>query len=107
MTFHRIDGINANMKAKLLLRSKEVLSDGAILEMVIWLLPIPVPGCSHHYKYRLYYGKAGKRLVGYDNERPKGDHCHKDGKELPYHFSNVDKLVDDFLAEVRDRRETK
>ena len=42
-----------------------------------------------------------------DNERPKGDHCHKDGKELPYHFSNVDKLVDEFLAEVRDRREIK
>jgi len=93
------------MKAKLLLRSKEVLSDGAILEMVIWLLP--VPGCSHHYKYSLYYGKVGRRLMGYDNERLKGDHCHKDGKELPYHFSNVDKLMDDFLAAVRDRREIK
>ncbi|HEY5364095.1 MAG TPA: DUF6516 family protein, partial [Aestuariivirga sp.] len=44
----------------------------AILEMVIWLLPIPVPGCSHHYKYSLYYGKVGRCLVGYDNERPKG-----------------------------------
>ncbi len=45
-----LDGIFANMKAKLLLKSKEVLLDGAILEMVIWLLPEPVPGCAHGYK---------------------------------------------------------
>jgi hypothetical protein len=95
------------MKAKLLLRSKEVLSDGAILEMVIWQLPNPVPGCSHFYKYRLYYGKGGKRLVGYDNERPKGDHYHKDGKEMPYRFQNADQLVEDFMASVRDRRAVK
>ena len=92
------------MRATLLLRSKEVLSDGAILEMVIWQLPEPVPGCSHSYKYRLYYGQGGKRLVGYDNERPKGDHCHMSGKEMPYEFSTVDQLVGDFLAAVRKRR---
>jgi len=72
--------------------------------MVIWQLPEPVPGCSHSYKYRLYYGKAGTRLVGYDNERPKGDHCHLDDNELPYHFLDVDQLVSDFLGAVRKRR---
>jgi hypothetical protein len=95
------------MKAKLLLRSKEVLSDGAILEMVIWQLPEPVKGCSHSYKYRLYYGKVGVRLVGYDNERPKGDHCHKNSKETAYKFIDVDQLVSDFLAAVRSRRKQK
>jgi hypothetical protein len=95
------------MKAKLLLRSKDVLSDGAILEMVIWQLPHPVLGSEHLYKYRLYYGVSGTRIVGFDNERPKGDHCHLDGKESAYLFADVDQLVEDFLAAVRKRRMTK
>jgi len=92
------------MKAKLLLKSKEVLSDGAILEMVIWLLPEPLSGCAHSYNYRLYYGNARARMVGFDNERPKNDHCHLDGKETPYPFTDVDRLVADFLAAVRKKR---
>jgi len=27
-------------------------------------------------KYSLFYGRAGSRIVGYDNERDKGDHRH-------------------------------
>ncbi len=95
------------MKAKLLLKSKEVLSDGAILEMVIWQLPEPVPNCSHFYKYRLYYGKDGKRIIGYDNERPKGDHFHKGGKEFSYQFNGVDQLIDDFLINIQSWRNAK
>jgi Family of unknown function (DUF6516) len=95
------------MKAKLLLRSKDVMSDGAILEMVIWQLPHPVLGSKHSYKYRLYYGFAGNRIIGFDNERPKGDHCHLDGIENSYSFKGVDQLIEDFLRAVRKRRETK
>ena len=58
----------------------------------------------HRYKYRLYYGRGGVRLVGYDNERGKGDHRHLDGVETLYDFTNVDRLVSDFLAAVRDKR---
>jgi uncharacterized protein with HEPN domain len=39
---------------------------------VIWRVPTPVKGSTHHYKYRLFYGHPGKRIVGYDNERLKG-----------------------------------
>jgi predicted transcriptional regulator len=95
------------MEAKLLLRSKEVLSDGAILEMVIWQLPEPVLGSQHRYKYRLYYGVAGKRIVGFDNERAKGDHCHLDGTEKTYSFRDVDQLVDDFMRAIKERRTPK
>lgn len=104
LTTTHCDGIIANMKAKLLLRSKEILSDGAILEMIIWQLPSPVPGSSHFYKYRLYFGKDGNRLVGFDNERPKGDHQHRDGEETNYLFSDVEHLIEDFLNAVRKRR---
>lgn len=92
------------MKAKLLLKSKEVLSDGAIVEMVLWQLPQPVIGSAHIYKYRLYYGRNGVRVVGYDNERLKGDHRHLDGDESRYEFIDVDRLIEDFLQEVHNRR---
>jgi hypothetical protein len=41
-----------------------------------------------------------KRVVGFDNERGKGDHKHLGGKESVYRFVSVDQLLDDFLAEV-------
>ncbi len=95
------------MKARLVRRSKNVLSDGAVLEMVIWRLSRPVEGSSHPYKYRLFYGRDGVRIVGYDNERLKGDHCHLGGRERPYKFTSVEALIADFLAEVRKRRTKK
>lgn len=92
------------MTAELLRRQKSVLSNGAILELVIWRLPKPVEGSRHSYKYRLFYGRTGERIVGYDNERPKGDHRHIDGSEEPYAFTTVENLVRDFLADVEMRR---
>ncbi len=80
------------------------MSDGSVLELVIWRVPKPVEGSAHGYKYRLFYGRKGERIVGYDNERPKGDHRHVEGVEAPYAFSTVEHLVRDFLADVDARR---
>ena len=93
-------GMIANMKADLLLRERFDFDDGAILEMVIWRVPKPVAGCRHPYKYRLFYGRAGKRWVSYDNERPKGDHRHVGNREQSYVFTDVETLIRDFLADV-------
>ena len=76
----------------------------AIMEMKIWRLPEPVPPTTHGLKYRLFYGYRGRRLVGYDNERAKGDHKHLDDRELPYRFLSVEQLVADFLGDVRRMR---
>lgn len=75
--------------------------DGAIVEMTIWLVPKPVSGCTHPFKYSLFYGYHGKRVVGYDNERGKGDHRHLEEREEPYSFSTVEALIADFLSDVR------
>ncbi|WP_312033070.1 toxin-antitoxin system TumE family protein [Ensifer sesbaniae] len=56
-------------------------------------------------KYRLYYGKDGRRIVGFDNERGKGDHCHLDGDEHPYTFTTPDALLSDFRKEIIKRRQ--
>ena len=88
------------MKAELLQRDRYVFDDGAILEIVIWRVPKPVRGSQHSYKYRLFFGYPGNRIVGYDNERPKGDHRHLAGSEASYRFRTVELLVRDFLADV-------
>jgi hypothetical protein len=92
------------MRAELIFRSKDVLTDGAIVEMIIWKVPVAVPPSTHAYKYRLFYGVNGVRVVGYDNERGKGDHCHLDGKEHSYKFTTPERLVADFMDEIGKRR---
>lgn len=94
------------MTETLLYRDRLDFDDGAVVEMIIWQLPAPVAGSRHRYKYRLYYGRDGRRIIGYDNERGKGDHRHFHGREEPYRFRTVDQLVGDFLAEVAKERES-
>jgi Family of unknown function (DUF6516) len=92
------------MKARLLFHERRLFDDGAIIEMTIWRVPKPVPPTTHGLKYSLFYGYPGRRLVGYDNERVKGDHRHLERRELPYTFVSVEQLVADFLSDVRRMR---
>ena len=89
------------MKAARIFHDKAVLPDGSIVEMTIWQLAESSPERPHRRKkYSLFYGRDGLRIVGYDNERGKGDHKHLGAIEAPYKFVNVEKLVADFLADV-------
>jgi len=92
------------MAAQRITAIKNINPDGSILEIVIWKVPKSVPPTDHGYKYRAVYVVDGVRIVGFDNERGKGDHCHMDGKELPYTFISVDQLLEDFIAAVETRR---
>lgn len=92
------------MKAPLIIHTKAVYDDGSIVEMVVWRVPKRVPGSDHAFKYSLFYGRDGLRIVGYDNEAGKGDHRHMDGVETPYTFTTIERLVEDFKADVRRRR---
>jgi hypothetical protein len=94
------------MPAQLITCFKDVTADGAILELVIWRVPEPVPPTEHGYKYRAVYVVNGVRVVGFDNERGKGDHRHLDDIEMPYAFTGVDQLIEDFIAAVAARRTT-
>ena len=92
------------MTAQQITGIKNVNPDGSILEVVIWKVPKPVPPTEYGYKYRAVYVVDGVRIVGFDNERGKADHCHIDGKELPYAFTGVDQLLEDFIAAIETRR---
>lgn len=79
---------------------KQLYGDG-IVEMVVWRLPKPEPDRPHGYKYRLLFVRDGQRVVGYDNERGKGDHRHHGDREAPYCFTDVPALLRDFWDDIR------
>ena len=91
-------------KATLLFEDRMEYPDGAILEMRIWRLPEHNEERPYGLKYSLFYGFNGKRIIGYDNERGKGDHRHYREKEEPYVFSTAKRLMTDFLGDVNRER---
>ncbi len=94
------------MKAQLILNEKTILEDGSIIEVRIWSVPTPVPPTTHGYKYSLFYGRAGERLVGFDNQRGKGDHKHVLGTETGYVLTSIAQLLRDFRRAVETVRGT-
>lgn len=88
------------MKATLLVRSRIVYSETAFVELVLWRVPRPVPGCTHRYKYRLAYVVDCECVLRYDNETGKGDHRHYNGRESAIAFSGVDDLIAAFEADI-------
>jgi hypothetical protein len=94
------------MKAELIMDYRDVDEEGAIVALIVWRVPEPVPPSEHPFKYRLVYVRDGARVIGFDNERGKGDHKHVGGADRPYVFRGIDELLNDFFAEV-DRWKTK
>ena len=89
------------MRARLLFDRRVVLSDTAFAELVLWVLPTPVRGSKHKYKYQLALVANGNCVLRYDNEAGKGDHVHRGNRERPYDFREADRLVADFFANVK------
>jgi hypothetical protein len=91
--------------AQPVLHYRRDLANGDIIQVVVWLLPEPLPGSSHCYKYRLHYQKVdGLDFIRFDNERGKGDHCHVGNSEEPYRFTTVKQLASDFYAAIIEAR---
>lgn len=89
-----------HMRAHPILHEKQTFGSG-IVEIVVWQDASPVPSAEHRFKYRLVYVVDGLRVVGYDNERGKGDHKHIDGVERPYEFTDAATLLADFWEDVK------
>lgn len=92
------------MSAEPLVRLKRVFADGTIVEIRIWRLPESTAERPHGLKYSLLYGRAGERIVAYDNEAGKGDHRHYRDREAPYVFVSLERLVEDFELDVMQER---
>ena len=88
------------MKAQPLFNRRIQVAETAFAELVVWVVPAPVPGSRHPYKYRMAFVVDGVCVLRYDNEAGKGDHRHWGEQETAYSFAGVDQLVADFLNDV-------
>ena len=88
------------MAADLIIHLKRLNDDGTVVEVKVWQVPNAVRWSLHQFKYSLFYGRPGERLVGYDNERGKGDHRHYGPTEEPYEFQSIRQLLADFETDV-------
>ena len=91
------------MQATPILNDKRMFGRG-IVQVVVWQVPRPVPPAAHRFKYRLVYICDGRRVVGYDNERGKGDHRHLGETQTHYRFVDVPSLLRDFWKDVEANR---
>lgn len=91
-------------KAEKLLDVRFETDDGFLIALRLWRVPQPVTPARHDFKYALFFGRLGERLVLFDNERGKGDRKHILGVESPYEFSTPEQLISDFEAAVSAAR---
>lgn len=88
------------MKAEPLFREKRIVTHSktgeiGLVELKIWKVPR-----SGDYpqgrKFSLFLVSKGKIIIGIDNHKPKGPHRHMKNRELPYDYTNEEKLLTDF-----------
>jgi len=94
------------MKAVLILHDKYTRPNGNVVEMKIWKVPV-TKNKPHGYKYSLVYIAKGERVIGYDNAEGKGDHKHFKGREELYKFKTIEKVIDDFLRDIKEFERSK
>ena len=92
---------NMSPKASLIIHDKEYDIYGNIVEIRLWSVPVGQER-PLGFKYSLVYIVEGQRVVGYDNERGKGDHKHIDSVEYDYQFISLQQLKVDFHADVTE-----
>jgi hypothetical protein len=92
------------MDAELELREFWELGPTETVELVIWRVPEPVRGSTHHFKYRLAFIVEGECVLRYDNEAGKGDHRHVREHQGPYTFVDLVALQADFWTDVSEWR---
>lgn len=90
-----------NLNATLVVRNRIVYSQDQFSEIVVWVVPEPLAGSAHTFKYRLALVAHGECVLRYDNEAGKGDHRHAHGSEARYRFSTLDQLFADFTRDIR------
>ena len=100
LTTRTLVGTISNMRAVELIRTRIVYSEVAFAESLLRQLAAPLSGSTHRFKYRLAYVVHGLCVLRYDNEAGKGDHRHYRGKESAYAFTNPDKLIAAFQADI-------
>ena len=103
-TAHR-DGIYSNMKPRLVAKERLGFGENAFADVAIFEVPNPKLPSKHYYKYRLAYVVDEICVLRFDNEAGKGDHKHIGKNETEYVFIDLDSLINDFYAEIKNWNE--
>lgn len=82
-----------------ILHTKEIKGD-ELVEIKIWQVP-KSEDKPFEVKYSIVYIKDGKRLLGYDNAEGKGDHKHYEDIEVPYEFTDIWELLNNFKKDLK------
>ena len=88
------------MKAQVLVDERIKQGDNAFAELRVVQVPESVRGSAHTFKYSLSLVVDGVCVMRYDNESGKGDHYHRGEVELPYRFTTMPALLNDFWQQV-------
>jgi hypothetical protein len=80
------------MKARCV-RNRKLVLGRVIVQERIWAVSPAVAGSAHGYKYSLALIVDAECVLRYDNERGKGDHCHRGNQESAYVFVSLEKLL--------------
>jgi hypothetical protein len=94
------------MKAQILLDERIKQADNAFAELRVVRIPTAVRGSEHSFKYSLSLVVEGACVLRFDNEAGKGDHYHLGEAELPYRFTTLPALLNDFWQQVDQWRQT-
>lgn len=94
------------MKAQVLVDERIKQADNAFAELRVVRVPMVVRGSEHSFKYSLSLVVEGACVLRFDNEAGKGDHYHVGGDELPYRFTTLPALLNDFWQQVDQWRQT-
>jgi hypothetical protein len=95
------------MKAHILLDERVAQGINAFAELRVVRVPKSVRGSSHQFKYSLSLISENVCVFRFDNEAGKGDHYHLGSSELPYKFSTMPALLNDFWKMVDEWRQPK
>ena len=93
------------MKAQVLVDERIKQGNNAFAELRVVRVPESVRGSAHTFKYSLSLVVEGECVLRYDNEAGKGDHYHRGEVELPYKFTTMPALLNDFWQQVDEWRQ--
>ena len=87
--------------SELVFHDKKVLDNEHLIEIKIWKVKKDRYN-PEGFHYSLVLIRNNKRILGYDNHERKGHHKHIHGKELPYNFKDIGKLISDFYNDLKE-----
>lgn len=93
------------MKAQVLFDQRIQQGDHAFAQLRVVQVPNEVRGSAHLFKYSLSLVVEGVCVLRFDNEAGKGDHYHLGLAELPYRFTDMPTLLNDFWQQVDQWRQ--